>query len=184
MPKGVAGGVQLGYNWQPSAHWLVGFEADFQATSQNDKACGPLLCLDQTSAGSSGTNFFTVQHQLDYFGTARGRLGVVNNNVLYYATGGAAFAHVKQTAEANSAISTPPIFSTGGTTADMIGWVAGGGIEAALWDGWSAKAEYLYMDLGSISTAVDVSTPGTPATMTTTSTIRDHTVRLGTNYHF
>jgi outer membrane immunogenic protein len=60
----------------------------------------------------------------------------------------------------------------------------GGGIEAALWGSWTAKAEYLYMDLGSLSTAISASTPGQPATLTTTSTVRDHIVRIGANYHF
>jgi len=66
----------------------------------------------------------------------------------------------------------------------MIGWTVGGGIEAALWGNWTAKAEYLYMNLGSISTSVDVSTPGAPGTLATNSTVRDHIVRIGANYHF
>jgi outer membrane immunogenic protein len=125
---------------------------------------------------------FTVQHQLDYFGTVRGRFGTVANNVLYYVTGGAAFAHVRQTTDVNG--SATGIFVTGTTAADMFGWVAGAGIEAPLWGGWTGKAEYLYMDLGNTSMTVNISAPGVPATLTTNSSIRDHIVRVGTNYHF
>jgi outer membrane immunogenic protein len=178
-PKGVVGGVQLGYNWQGDRNWLVGFEADLQGSAQTDTACAPLACI----TAAAGTEFITVQHQLDYFGTLRGRLGAINDNVLYYVTGGAAFGHVKQTVTQNVSVTAVPLFGTGSSTADMIGWVIGGGIEAALWGGWTAKAEYLYMDLGSLATSVDFSQPGNPGTVTTNSTVRDHIVRIGANYH-
>lgn len=185
-PKGALGGLQLGYNWQGSPHWLVGFEADLQGSAQTDTACGPLTCINQTAApGGGGTNFLTVQHQLDYFGTLRGRIGAVKDNVVYYATGGAAFGHVRQTVNVNSSQTTPPIFASGSTSADMIGWTVGGGIEAALWGGWTAKAEYLYMNLGSLNTTVDISSPATPgSSLATSGTFRDHIVRIGANYHF
>ena len=176
-PKGAIGGGQFGYNWQASPHLLAGFEADLQGSAQSDIACGPIGCLLQPGGAA---NFVTVQQQLDYFGTMRGRLGVINGNILYYATGGAAFGHVTQTANFNSG----QINSSGSSSADMIGWTVGGGIETALWGNWTAKAEYLYMDLGSLSTAINAGTPGQPATLTTTSTIRDHIVRIGANYHF
>jgi outer membrane immunogenic protein len=176
-PKGAIGGGQLGYNWQASPHLLAGFEADLQGSAQSDIACGPIGCLLQPGGA---TNFVTVQQQLDYFGTMRGRLGVINGNILYYATGGGAFGHVTQTVNFNSG----QINSLGSSSADMIGWTVGGGIEAALWGGWTAKAEYLYMNLGSLSTTISSGTPGQPATLTTTGTIRDHIVRIGANYHF
>jgi outer membrane immunogenic protein len=175
-PKGVVGGVQLGYNWQGGRNWLVGFEADLQGSAQTDTACAPTTCFIQGGT----TSIITVQHQLDYFGTLRGRLGAINDNVLYYVTGGAAFGHVKQTVNVNDTLLTTPDFSTHGLTADMIGWVIGGGIEAALWGGWTAKAEYLYMDLGSLSNTF---TLADGEVLTTNSTIRDHIVRIGANYH-
>jgi outer membrane immunogenic protein len=178
-PKGVVGGVQLGYNWQGGRNWLVGFEADLQGSAQTDTGCSPLVC----AITPAGTDFVTVQHQLDYFGTLRGRLGAINDNVLYYVTGGAALGHVKQIVNANQTNSNPALLINGGSTADMIGWVVGGGIEAALWGGWTAKAEYLYMDLGSLSTTMDISIPGTSGSLITTSTVRDHIVRIGANYH-
>jgi outer membrane immunogenic protein len=54
----------------------------------------------------------------------------------------------------------------------------------ALWGGWTAKVEYLYMNLGSISTTVDISIPGSLGSVTTNGTVRDHIVRIGANYHF
>jgi outer membrane immunogenic protein len=180
-PKGVVGGVQLGYNWQGGRNWLVGFEADLQGTAQTDTVCSPLVCFN---VPSSGTNTVAIKQQLDYFGTVRGRLGAIKDNVVYYVTGGAAFAHVSQTVDVNSTTSTPAVFANSGKTADMIGWVVGGGIEAALWGNWTAKGEYLYMDLGSISQSTNASAGANTVILATSSVIRDHIVRIGANYHF
>ena len=181
-PKGVLGGGQIGYNWQGGRNWLVGFEADLQASSQKDSACGPLVCTTLTPPQGTGSfiEFFTIQQQLDYFGTLRGRLGAISNNVLFYATGGAAFAHVRQTSDVKTNLPPTTVFATTATTADLIGWTAGGGIEAPIGAGWTGKVEYLYMDLGNIVTT----TPGPGGPLTTTSTVRDNIVRVGANYHF
>jgi outer membrane immunogenic protein len=183
-PTGLIGGVQIGYNWQGGPHWLVGVEADFQGSSQTDTACGPLVCFNQTNAAGTSTNFITVQQTLDYFGTLRGRVGAVNNNILYYATGGAAYGHVVENVTVNSSLSVPAIFASGSTASDLVGFVVGGGIEAALWGGWTGKVEYLYMDLGSLAAnTVSIGTAATPASVTTNSSVRDHIVRIGANYH-
>jgi outer membrane immunogenic protein len=52
-----------------------------------------------------------------------------------------------------------------------------------LWGGWTGKVEYLYMDLGSVSNALNTGTAAVAATVTTNSSIRDHIVRIGANYH-
>jgi outer membrane immunogenic protein len=186
-PKGFAGGIQIGYNWQGGRNWLVGFEADIQGTNQSDKACTSLYCIVQTQPGNPTlTVANTAQQQLDWFGTVRGRVGVVNNNILFYATGGVAFAQVKQTIAEN--VNAPPtaVFNTVSSTHNQTGWTAGGGIEAALWGNWTAKAEYLYLDLGTIKTTLDDG--GLPAgfigRLDTTSTVRDHIFRAGVNYRF
>lgn len=186
-PKGFAGGVQVGYNFQGGRNWLVGFEADIQGTNQSDKACAPLFCVVQTQAGRPTlTVAFTAQQQLDWFGTVRGRVGVVNNNILFYATGGVAFGQVKQSIAENANASGTAVFNTAATNHNLTGWTAGGGIEAALWGNWTAKAEYLYLDLGSIKTTVDDGGPpgGLVGRLDSTSTVRDHIFRAGVNYRF
>jgi len=111
-------------------------------------------------------------------------VGAVNNNILYYATGGAAYGHVVENVTVNSSLSVPAIFASGSTASDLVGFVIGGGIEAALWGGWTGKVEYLYMDLGSLAAnTVSIGTAATPASVTTNSSVRDHIVRIGANYH-
>jgi outer membrane immunogenic protein len=189
-PKGVLGGGQVGYNWQAGRNWLVGFKADIQAANQTDTACSN-NCINQ---GGGQTNKFTTEQKLQYFGTLRGRLGVVSDNVLFYATGGAAFGHVSQTVTASEqSITNTPATSgaslvSGVAGETLFGWAAGGGIEAALSGNWTLKAEYLYMNLGdmkpNVFNTVTSFPPPTPFAVTTNSTIRDHIVRVGVNYRF
>ena len=60
------------------------------------------------------------------------------------------------------------------------GWTAGGGIEGAFGGGWSAKVEYLYIDLGKLEQTVTV--PPAALTATFNSRLTDNIVRVGLNY--
>jgi outer membrane immunogenic protein len=177
VPKGVLGGLQAGYNWQAGPSWLAGFEADLQGANQLQRSCAPTGCSSTNFGNSVTESFWRAEHKLDYFATLRGRVGAVNDNVLYYVTGGAAFGHFTQTVTVDRTLSVP---LKAATTADLIGYVVGGGIEAALGGGWTSKIEYLFMDFGSLTTTLN---DGTLA-LSTTTTIRDHVMRVGTNYRF
>jgi opacity protein-like surface antigen len=63
------------------------------------------------------------------------------------------------------------------------GWTVGGGIEGRLAGNWTARLEYLYLDLGTVST---VPTPAANATVATAfnSRVTDNIVRAGLNYKF
>jgi opacity protein-like surface antigen len=84
-PAGFVGGGEVGYNYQ-AGNILAGLEADFSYSG-----------LRQT-ASATGAPFIggvlqtTVTTKLHWFGTVRGRLGVLPmNNLLLYATGGFAY---------------------------------------------------------------------------------------------
>ena len=70
-----------------------------------------------------------------WFGTVRGRVGYAFNNILFYGTGGLAFGELRGETFG---------LSESHTTA---GWTAGVGAEFGLAPNWSAKIEYLYVDL-------------------------------------
>ncbi len=72
-----------------------------------------------------------------WLATARGRLGYAADRWMPYITGGAAFGDIR---------ASTPSFS--GTSTNKTGWTIGGGVEVALVGNWTAKAEYLYVDLG------------------------------------
>jgi outer membrane immunogenic protein len=142
-PKGGFGGIQSGYNWQLSRNWVVGVEAD-------------------SSWGSINQTVGATNVDIDATGTVRARLGYAMNNVLFYGTGGLAWAH----ADSVTAAAVRDQF--------YLGWTAGVGVEYAFSPRWSAKLEYLYADYGTIN---DVN-----AGAIFNASLDAHTVKIGLNY--
>ncbi|MGO9006473.1 MAG: outer membrane protein [Beijerinckiaceae bacterium] len=125
-PDGVVGGAHLGYNYQFS-QFVVGLEGDIEGSSYNGS--GPSL---------SGAYTFTTREPVE--GSIRGRVGVAWDRALVYATGGAAFGDFRHT------YTGPLGFDSLSTT--RIGWTVGGGVEYAVTNDWSVRAEYRYTDFG------------------------------------
>ena len=106
----------------------------------------------------------------------RGRVGYAFDRCLVYATGGAAFGDIR----AN--FSNGPISRSTET-----GWTVGAGIEVALGPNWSAKAEYLFVDLtdGSCTTACSIADPNGPPLVPNVAVKFDESiVRGGVGYKF
>ena len=133
----------------------------------------------QTLTGTLPLTSVTTDHKLEWFGTSRGRLGILATpNLLLYGTAGAAYGQVK-----DSATITIAGASAVATFKDVkAGWTAGAGIEGAFGGGWSAKLEYLYMDLGKTERTFSGVGFGTIATETRRTT--DNLVRVGLNYRW
>jgi outer membrane immunogenic protein len=160
---GVVGG-QLGYNKQIS-NWVVGVEADWQWTSQKagSNACAPPATIAFFGAGADGFGYcLAADQKLTNFGTARARGGILTNeNLLWYLTGGLAWGTVKENltfaGSANPTIFTgalqpgPFLGGSVGFSTTKVGWTLGAGVETKLGGGWSAKLEYLFVDLGSVT---------------------------------
>ncbi len=137
---GVVGGAQLGYNYQFARSFVVGVETDFQGTtispSSNNVAATYVSPLGTGNLLIPLANPANIGVSLDWFGTVRGRVGyLVTPTLLLYGTGGFAYAGVSGN---NSGLSTT-----------ATGWTAGGGVEWMFVPHWTAKLEYLYMDLNS-----------------------------------
>jgi len=74
---------------------------------------------------------------------------------------------------------------------NKVGWTAGGGIEWMAFPNWSVKIEYLYYDLGSVTSTGVLSafTPVPPvagvyALSESKTHLNGNVVRAGINYHF
>jgi len=190
LTGGLAGG-QIGYNWQMS-NWLIGLEGDGQWASERGSStflcAAPVLggCLPGLTfipPGATGT-IGTLSQKIDAFGTFRGRLGwLVTPEVLLYGTGGLAVGDVRTSLALSgfTAAGVPVAVSSASNTI-RVGWTAGAGIEGMFARNWSAKLEYLYMDLGSVNTALSLTPPG--IALNTRSRVTDNILRAGINYHF
>ena len=188
---GVLGGGQLGYNHQISPYFVVGLEADIQASDMNGSAYGSRKAVTGNAVGI-GNQYSAI----DWFGTARARIGLTMPsyaNILFYGTGGLAYGYVSDTNSKATLVFNPigngaSGVSTYGDT--KTGWSAGGGVEWSpqTFPDWSAKLEYLYTNLGSVMQTIpsNYTSGGTQYT-----TIWKHwtpyqynTIRVGVNWHF
>jgi outer membrane immunogenic protein len=149
---GVVGGT-VGYNAQ-FGNWVLGFEGDLDWSNVNGST---------SAAGCPGCSV-----QNNWLSTARGRVGYAFGRWLPYITGGLAVGDVQATA---------PGFS--GLTNTQVGWAAGAGVEYALSNNWSAKVEYLHVDLGRFDCNTSCGAAGTDNVA-----FRDNLVRGGFNYRF
>jgi outer membrane immunogenic protein len=141
-------GGTLGYNWQ-AGNSVLGLEGDWSWSN-----------LEGSSAAGGG-----ISTELSWLATGRVRAGYAVDNYLFYVTGGAAWGKIEA---ANTGL--------GSGSDTRLGWTVGGGVETMLSQNWTAKLEYLYVDLGDKNTY----TAAGPVSVAFTS----HIVRLGLNYKF
>ena len=155
-PSGGLVGLTLGYNWQAlGSPWVFGIEGDINWSDMKGSFAN-LACP------------FGCQIKSEWFGTVRGRVGYAVDRVMPYVTGGLAYGDVN--ANINGLA----------TTSDTnFGWTVGAGLEGALAPNWTAKIEYLYMDLGNTTCGVLVcGALGNKIDFTS------NIVRAGVNYKF
>jgi outer membrane immunogenic protein len=158
-------GANLGYEWgsvsnnpaKPSG-FVGGVQAGYNF--QN----GPWVFGvegDIQAAGADDT-FAPWKFSNPWFGTLRGRAGYAFSNVLFYGTAGLAFGELRA--------------QTFGWTEShtSAGWTIGAGAEVMFAPNWSAKLEYLYIDLSTSQFAITGVSNGYSASV----------VRAGVNYHF
>jgi outer membrane immunogenic protein len=144
--SGFSGGVMGGYNWQ-SGHWLLGIETDFAYFRSAGSGTNSVsLVSDPLGSSRSIANIST---STDWLFTLRPRVGFVENNWLFYATGGLAVTQLRATWNW-----TETAFGTGESTSassTRAGWTIGGGVETMLPQNWIVGAEYLYINVPGVS---------------------------------
>jgi outer membrane immunogenic protein len=159
---GPFGGGQIGINWQWGM-FVAGGELDFQGARINSNGVGNATNI------FGGLTTITTTQRLDYFGTARGRVGITfggpgpggfgfGGPVLLYVTGGFAYAGVRDGFA--STLNVPGVIGAAAIPGAAItlnsanignngrvGFAAGGGIEWMFLPNWSVKGEYQYIGL-------------------------------------
>lgn len=197
-PKGFTGGAQIGYNWQVS-NLVYGAELDVEAFSQRQTVDSSFTLPTASAPANSFCGFgvncvgnFSTSVKADWLITLRPRLGYAANSTLVYVTGGLAIAKLSltQSYSDNIVFGVPPSGSvTASASQTKIGWVVGAGLEQAIGDRWSLKAEYLYARFDGINTnGTLVHNFGGGNDFATFSNNLDHLstniIRVGFNYRF
>jgi outer membrane immunogenic protein len=174
--QGITAGGQAGCNRQ-IGEFVVGVEGDFGYAGAN-------ATRQLTSPGLNAPPFsVTETANSSWLGTIRGRFGLATNAWLFYVTGGAALANPQFNDTACFPLGEGGCNSaSGGQT--KLGWTVGGGAEWSFAPHWSLKAEYLYVDLGSVSYTSSNPVAGPLATILHNHTISESIGRLGINWHF
>jgi len=161
--SGLAGGT-VGYNAMTLAPFVFGEEVDLDVSRFR-------TTIGSTPVCASGCEF-----RSDWVGTARLRFGVAIDKFLPYVTGGVSFAQ----------LSTDLVGTPFGTQSKInMSWTAGIGLEYLLWDRWSAKIEYLYIDSSGITCDIACGVTNAPAGAQQNAVsfnLHESVVRLGLNY--
>jgi outer membrane immunogenic protein len=152
LSGGVIGGT-AGFNWQ-TGQVVLGAEGDVDWSGVSGTT------TTRCPAGCTTRN--------DWLGTVRGRLGYAFDRFLPYVTGGLAAGDIR---------ATTPGFA--GATQTNLGWTVGAGVEVAIAGPWSAKADYLHVELGNFNCglACGLVTPDNVS-------LREDLLRGGVNYRF
>ena len=144
-PGGIIGGAHIGYNYAIPGTFgsfgalVVGLEGDVDGSSYKSTY---LL------GGISDSSKQSIQ------GSVRGRLGVAVDRALFYATGGVAMGGLS-----NAYLNT--LNGLGNSYSHTrVGYTVGAGIEYAITNNWSVRAEYRYTDFGTFSDNLGVATGG------------------------
>ena len=148
---GLVGGT-LGYNWQMN-QIVFGLETDIAWSGiEGSRRCGGFRC----------------EANIDWFGTARGRLGVAMDRFMPYIAGGLAYGDVSARVKGFPEQSDV-----------RAGWTLGAGVEVALAAPWTAKLEYLYVDVGDVGCGGGCGVAGARNV-----DLNAHIVRAGVNFRF
>lgn len=155
--SGFLAGVTAGANFQMDS-FVLGVEGDVAWSGIG----GTVVCPNPA---------FDCSTDINWLSTLRGRAGFAADAALLYVTAGLAVGDVTSTADDGTVYDN---------TSTYVGWTAGAGVEFAVADNVSVKAEYLYVDLGEQTIpAADLNAGGdVPISITA------HTAKVGLNFSF
>jgi outer membrane immunogenic protein len=160
--KGPLFGGTFGANFQYD-RFVFGLEADFDWSGLKGSSSVAACAIIGAPFGAA------CETKSDWLSTGRVRLGYALDRILIFGTGGLALSDIER------AITQPALSDRGvrGT------WTVGGGIEFAITEHWTAKAEYLLVDFGKTgcSLSIPVCTGGSVS-------LTENVVRAGINYKF
>jgi outer membrane immunogenic protein len=202
---GYLAGGQFGYAYQidntttggTKLSWVVGLEADLDATGANHTFTFASVTQVPGFPGNPIAQTATLTTKLDFLGTIRASSGYLwAPNFLTYVTGGLAYGQIELSSSiTQNAVGSAPEFTpyTGVGTSKVVrfGGTIGAGLEWMVMPHWSVRAEYLYVGLGLPTVNSLLTNPShfgngnlSSATVITSARFDDNIVRGGVNYRF
>lgn len=174
------GGAQVGYNYM-FGHAIVGLEADIDrlgATKQSSR--GPFV-----NTVNGATSFFRESIEPDWLVTIRPRVGYAIGALFPFVTGGLAVGHQNFT-DRRDATLAGGVASTSSYPVDIgkmqVGWTAGAGVEWAIVQSLSLRADYLHTEFGEAKGTGRGG--GNNFGIDYSSAVNTNMVRVGVDYHF
>ena len=160
------GGGQVGFNYQVNPILVLGVEGFFDGVASNNNT--------GTAAVIPGIGLVSASAQPNWVSTLAGRIGFTGpgfDHWLFYAKGGGGWV------QGSATINAP--FATFSESRTISGWMAGGGIEWAFAQNWTARIDYQYIGLEGTTVA-----PGLLVDTFTTRNANVQTLTVGVNYLF
>lgn len=176
-------GVTMGVSGQWAA-WVFGVEGDFDWQGLSGSSSSPFCTNVFISPTAGPAGGLSCRTQSNWIGTLRARAGYAWDRVLVYGTVGGAGANVEVGLNGLPTQTNPEF-----------GWTAGGGLEWAFADNWTAKVEYLFVGLSGkapcnhgYSCGYDALGKATPPPAAVTAndavTLNENIIRVGVNFKF
>jgi outer membrane immunogenic protein len=158
--------------------WVFGVEGDFDwqglSGSSSSAFCTSVFASPTAVTGSG----LSCRTQSNWIGTLRARAGYAWDRVLLYGTAGGAGANVE------TSLNGLPVQNNG-----KFGWTAGGGLEWAFADNWTAKVEYLFVGLSGKAPcnhgySCGYDAPAAAVNANDSVTLNENIIRVGVNFKF
>jgi outer membrane immunogenic protein len=183
--SGFIGGVEGGDRYQ-FGKLVVGWEADMTWGGVNGTSTTTFSPIGVPPGIFNLTR--SINTNTNWTGTAVSTLGIAHDRWLIYGKAGVAWEHTNYTDNwtANLIGIVFPAF-TGTGSENRVGWTVGTGVEWAIWNNWSVKAEYDYLDFGNRNVAINGTILPTvfpiPASFGTSDTSHVNQFKAGLNWH-
>lgn len=180
---GVTFGANLGYDFQRGP-FVYGVETELNLLDGRRAPSGAFLAPPAYAAMGAPIYTLTPDTGGNYFASLRGRIGLAYGRALIYATGGVAsggWRGASTLSFAGAGVGGGGPFVSGLTASSRMKYVVGGGVQYALRDNWSARAEYLFLDQ---SLGAQLFDNGNMFDFISKARTESHIFRLGLIYNF
>jgi outer membrane immunogenic protein len=168
-PDGVLAGIQVGYNWQVN-NFVLGVEADASWSGMDG---------DTSVTLQNGGYFLDADTDVEWLASLRGRAGITWDRLLFYGTGGVAYARTDTNITSDFSGSVVSESDSG----NHVGWVLGAGAEAMVTSNISVRLEYLHYEFGDEDFFFRMDPTG-GYDLFGDADLDVDAVRLGVNFHF